>query len=210
MGETIVWKLGREHQALMESVGGPNRLVKSLYVLGASVSQAGCNTVPWARWPKATEVYSLTIVEARDLKSRCWLPLFSLLASAQLNWLLTKSSHKTFRVKWFLDKKQKQSCSISSCIRKKTGHKIRYSSKDEMAGWHHQHNGYEFEQALGDTEGQGSLVCCMQSLGSQRVGHDFASEQQLQEKTLENQTRSIRSLVYKVAHIFAASRSLAS
>ena len=79
-----------------------------------------------------------------------------------------------------------------------------------MAGWHHQHNGYEFEQALGDTEGQGSLVCCMQSLGSQRVGHDFASEQQLQEKKLENQTRSIRSLVYKVAHIFAASRSLAS
>ena len=79
-----------------------------------------------------------------------------------------------------------------------------------MAGWHHQHNGYEFEQALGDTEGQGSLVCCTQSLGSQRVGHDFASEQLLQEKTLENQTRSIRSLVYKVAHIFAASRSLAS
>ena len=36
-----------------------------------------------------------------------------------------------------------------------------------MAGWHHQRNGYEFEQALGDTEGQGSLVCCMQSLGSQ-------------------------------------------
>ena len=46
MGETIVWKLGREHQALMESVGGPIRLVKSLYVLGASVSQAGCYTVP--------------------------------------------------------------------------------------------------------------------------------------------------------------------
>ena len=83
----------------MESVGGPNRLVKSLYVLGASVSQDGCNTVPRARWPKATEIYSLTIVEARDPKSRCWLPLFSLLGSAQLNWLLTKSSHKTVRVK---------------------------------------------------------------------------------------------------------------
>ena len=79
-----------------------------------------------------------------------------------------------------------------------------------MAGWHHQRNGYEFEQALGDTEGQGSLVCCMQSLGSQTVGRDFATEQQLQEKTLENQTRSIRSLVYREAHIFAASRSLAS
>ena len=32
--------------------------------------------------------------------------------------------------------------------------------EDEMARWHHQLNGHEFEQALGDGEGQGSLVCC--------------------------------------------------
>ena len=31
---------------------------------------------------------------------------------------------------------------------------------DEMVGWHHQLNGYELEQAPGDGEGQGSLVCC--------------------------------------------------
>ena len=31
---------------------------------------------------------------------------------------------------------------------------------DEMVGWHHQLNGYEFERALGDSEGQGSLTCC--------------------------------------------------
>ena len=30
----------------------------------------------------------------------------------------------------------------------------------EMVGWHHRLNGHEFEQALGDGEGQGSLVCC--------------------------------------------------
>ena len=29
-----------------------------------------------------------------------------------------------------------------------------------MVGWHHQLNGHEFEQALGDGEGQESLVCC--------------------------------------------------
>ena len=29
-----------------------------------------------------------------------------------------------------------------------------------MIGWHHQFNGHEFEQALGDGEGQGSLACC--------------------------------------------------
>ena len=29
-----------------------------------------------------------------------------------------------------------------------------------MVGWHHQLNGNEFEQAPGDSEGQGSLACC--------------------------------------------------
>ena len=29
-----------------------------------------------------------------------------------------------------------------------------------MVGWHHQLNGHEFEQTLGDSEGQGSLTCC--------------------------------------------------
>ena len=29
-----------------------------------------------------------------------------------------------------------------------------------MVGWHHGLNGHEFEQILGDSEGQGSLVCC--------------------------------------------------
>ena len=30
----------------------------------------------------------------------------------------------------------------------------------EMIGWHHPLDGHEFEQALGDDEEQGSLVCC--------------------------------------------------
>ena len=29
-----------------------------------------------------------------------------------------------------------------------------------MVGWHHRLNGHEFEQTLGDGEGQGSLACC--------------------------------------------------
>ena len=32
--------------------------------------------------------------------------------------------------------------------------------EDKMAGWHHWLNGYEFEPALGDGEGQGSLAGC--------------------------------------------------
>ena len=31
---------------------------------------------------------------------------------------------------------------------------------DEMVGWHHRFNGHEFEQTLGDSEGQGGLMCC--------------------------------------------------
>ena len=33
-------------------------------------------------------------------------------------------------------------------------------TEDKMVGWHHRINGHEFEQALGDGEGQGSLACC--------------------------------------------------
>ena len=34
------------------------------------------------------------------------------------------------------------------------------ATEDEMVGWHHQLNRQEFEQTLGDSEGQGSLACC--------------------------------------------------
>ena len=33
-------------------------------------------------------------------------------------------------------------------------------TEDEMVGWNRRLNGHEFEQTLGDGEGQGSLVCC--------------------------------------------------
>ena len=32
-----------------------------------------------------------------------------------------------------------------------------------MGGWHHQHDGHEFEQAPGVGDGQESLVCCSPS-----------------------------------------------
>ena len=31
-------------------------------------------------------------------------------------------------------------------------------TQDETVGWHHQLSGHEFEQTLGDSEGQGSLA----------------------------------------------------
>ena len=30
----------------------------------------------------------------------------------------------------------------------------------KMVGWHHRLNGHEFEQTLGESEGQESLACC--------------------------------------------------
>ena len=33
-------------------------------------------------------------------------------------------------------------------------------TEDERVGWHHRLNGHEFEQAPGDTDGQGGLACC--------------------------------------------------
>ena len=34
------------------------------------------------------------------------------------------------------------------------------TTEDEMVGWHHWLNGYEFEQAPGVGDGQGGLACC--------------------------------------------------
>ena len=36
----------------------------------------------------------------------------------------------------------------------------KWSTEDKMVEWHHRLNGHEFEQTLGDGEGQRSLACC--------------------------------------------------
>ena len=55
-----------------------------------------------------------------------------------------------------------------------------------MVGWHHWLNGHEFEQALGDgqgQQGQGSLACC--SPWGHKVGHNWATEQQQKDYMLK-------------------------
>ena len=51
-------------------------------------------------------------------------------------------------------------------------------TEDEMVGWHHQLNTHEFVQTQRDSEGLGKSGVCVQSNGSQRAGHDLATEQQ--------------------------------
>ena len=40
------------------------------------------------------------------------------------------------------------------------GQEEKGATENEMIGWHHRLNGYDFDQAPGDGEGQGSLACC--------------------------------------------------
>ena len=49
-----------------------------------------------------------------------------------------------------------------------------------MAGWHHQCNEQGLGQTPGDDEEQGGVL---QSMGSQRVRHIWATEQQKQSET---------------------------
>ena len=57
------------------------------------------------------------------------------------------------------------------------GQEEKWVTEDEMVGWHHWLNGYEFEQTPGDSGGQGSLACC-RSTGSLRVRHTLVTERQ--------------------------------
>ena len=51
------------------------------------------------------------------------------------------------------------------------GQEEKGATEDETVGWHHQLNGHELEQTLGDGEGQGKPGV-LQSMGSQRVRHN--------------------------------------
>ena len=37
---------------------------------------------------------------------------------------------------------------------------MKWTTEDEMVGWHHRHNGHGFGWILGVGVGQGGLVCC--------------------------------------------------
>ena len=55
------------------------------------------------------------------------------------------------------------------------GRRRRGTTEDEMVGWHHRLDGHASEQALGVADEQRSLAV-LQSMRSQRVGHDRATE----------------------------------
>ena len=52
-------------------------------------------------------------------------------------------------------------------------------TEDEMVGWHHRLNRYEFEQTPGDIEGQGCLTCY--NPRGHKESHNLVTEQQQSE-----------------------------
>ena len=54
----------------------------------------------------------------------------------------------------------------------------KWVAEDEMVGWHDQLNGHEFEQTLGESEGQGSLVYCSSWNQTQRIRYNCVTETQ--------------------------------
>ena len=87
------------------------------------------------------------------------------------SWIFIGRTHTEAPILWPPDAK-------SQLIRKGTNvgkvwkQEEKGMTEDKKVGWHHRLNGHESEQALGDSEGQGSLACC-----SQRAGHNWATEQ---------------------------------
>ena len=65
------------------------------------------------------------------------------------------------KLQYFGHLKQRADSLKKTLILGKTeGRRRRGMTEDEMVGWHHSLDGYEFEQTPGDGEGQGNLVCC--------------------------------------------------
>ena len=92
-------------------------------------------------------------------------------------WIFTRRTDAEARIlwppdvnRWFIRK--------DLDARKDWGQEKKLVTEDEMVGWHHGANGHQSDQNPGDSEGQGSLVCC--SPWGHRVGHHLAAEQQSQ------------------------------
>ena len=64
-------------------------------------------------------------------------------------------------------------------------------TESEMVRQQHQLNGHEFEQTLGDSEGQGSLVCC----------HPCGREESDTTQQLNNRTWLIQYLVLQLVPV---------
>ena len=99
----------------------------------------------------------------------CWRRLLRVPSTAtRLNQSILKEINPEYSLKWLMLKLKLQyfgylNRRINSLEKTLMLGKIKGRRKsgwqDETVGWHHRLNGHEFEQTLGDSEGQGSLPC---------------------------------------------------
>ena len=64
-------------------------------------------------------------------------------------------------------------------------------TENEMVEWHHRLKGHAFEQTPGDSEGLGSPVV-LQSMRSERVRHNLATEQQRARKFIKPSFKTLK------------------
>ena len=76
-------------------------------------------------------------------------------------WIFTEGLVLELKLQYFGHLMQKaNSLGNTLMLGKIEGQKVKGAAENEMVRYNHQLNGYEFEQTPGDSEGQGSLVCC--------------------------------------------------
>ena len=100
----------------------------------------------------------------------CWRRLESLLDCKEINQSILKEISPEYSLEELMLKLKLQyfghlmqrtdSLEKTLMLGKIEGRRRRGQQRMEMVGWHHWLGGHEFEQALGISDGQGSLACC--------------------------------------------------
>ena len=95
-------------------------------------------------------------------KLQCWRKLFRVPWNARSNQSIPKEINPEYSLEglilWLPDVKSWLTGKYPDAG-KDWGQEEKGTTEDERAGWHHQFNEHGYEQILGDSEGQGSLVC---------------------------------------------------
>ena len=77
------------------------------------------------------------------------------------SWIFTGRTDADLKLQYFGHLMRRADSLEKILTEKDWGQEEKGMAEDEMVGWHHRLNAqHEFEQAPGDSEGQGGLVCC--------------------------------------------------
>ena len=121
-------------------------------------------------------MWELDHKESWALKNRCfWSVVLEKILESPLDWKEIKPVNPKGNQPWIFIGRTNAEAEApifwppdakSQCIRKDPDagkdwkQEEKGTTEDKMVGWHHQLNEHEYEQALGDGEGQESVTCC--------------------------------------------------